>query len=822
MEKMPEYLFLPEENGYITHFLYTGRAEKPCMEKIEDTNQLRYEKKLRRKIAGHEERDLPEKIELGEVSPLGTCWKYYYSYGDIFVDDSAFYTELCKVEMEAATDLISEEEMSIKACLFSCCAADIWVNGKAAGRIETPIYKPLQRQEITLPLKKGKNRVYIRIETAGIRDTRISFALQIMEEKQGIKISLPDNKGIGECVYAEKLLNSAVLEGADIEFPDILPEGSRLVYDTGISDFYKKDEKFVEENISGKRRIKLKEYADFKVVIPLKNSYIIRKFERQELCSPQLWSGTCMEPVQTEGFTCHQKEVFGEIGRIRSLTRNATDGFSLYPLLARYAAGMRLESDEKEIFITLDQIEKRMDCADFMTCALIRLIHLYEIPEKAKERMKRVMLNFRYWMDEKGQDAMCFWSENHSLMFYQTAYFFGNLYADDIFARSGKTGRELAETAKINMKEWLDDVCSQGFDEFNSGVYTPITLAAILNVVDFAPKELAVLARKAADILFEKVAIHCFDGVVISPQGRIYRDVLYPGCQALQSLVHFMDENMPYAYSEWLISLATSSYKVPDYCKKLMGLEGEYSYETSNAVVDIYKTKKYMLTSVESPRRDKKERTWEREEAERKERHHSYVKALNECFHGTMQFEPGVYGYQQHLWYAALASDLVVFANHPGGTCEDMAEVRPGYWFGNGIIPALAQKKNILGCIYVIPEKSPVHFTHLYWNEKRFDRTDQKEGWLFGQKGDSWLGVWCNQLYEDHNDMLYHCEKRSYGDEIAYLTVCGSREENGSFECFKEMCMQYKPEYNCATKTLQAGNLELQFTEHENKTQYVD
>ena len=40
------------------------------------------------------------------------------------------------------------------------------------------------------------------------------------------------------------------------------------------------------------------------------------------------------------------------------------------------------------------------------------------------------------------------------------------------------------------------------------------------------------------------------------------------------------------------------------------------------------------------------------------------------CFHGTTQFEPGVYGYQQNLWYAALAQDLAVFSNHPGQSCE--------------------------------------------------------------------------------------------------------------------------------------------------------
>ena len=56
-------------------------------------------------------------------------------------------------------------------------------------------------------------------------------------------------------------------------------------------------------------------------------------------------------------------------------------------------------------------------------------------------------------------------------------------------------------------------------------------------------------------------------------------------------------------------------------------------------------------------------------------------KAMNECFHGTSHFQPGVYGYQQHMCYAALDREAVVFVNHPGET-SDLSSMRPGYWYG--------------------------------------------------------------------------------------------------------------------------------------------
>ncbi|MDO4268955.1 MAG: hypothetical protein Q4C73_10825 [Eubacteriales bacterium] len=834
MGEQAEYRFPLAENGFVTHFLYTGRVKSPCSGDSTDTNQLRYEKKLRRKIAQHAPFTPPNQVRLGTESPIGPDWKYYYAYGDIFVDDSTFYTDLCKVEMHAATELLSDREQEVRACLFSCCGVDLWLNGEPAGRIEAPVYKPLQRREITLPLKKGKNRIYVRVETAGVRDTRISFALQLLEQREQILTVLPDSEHAGACVEAEALLNGVGMTGDRLCFPAALPENASLVYDSGTPDFYRSQERFITEDISGQQEIILKEYLDFCVQIQTEYGALKRKFEQARLCVPAYWQENQTEPAQdgtvartahsddAQPFTAHQRRVFERIGEIRSLRRSATDGFSLYPLLARYWAGKRLASDEEELFITLDQIERRMDCADFMTCALIRFIHLYEYTPQLEERMRQVMLGFRYWMDEDGQDAMCFWSENHSLMFYQTAYFFGQRYPEEVFVRSGKTGRELAQQARSNLYEWFEDVCSQGFDEFNSGVYTPITLAAILNVVDFAEEELSKLARRAADLLFLRVAQHCFDQVVISPQGRIYRDVLYPGRQALQSLVHYMCESAPYVYSEWLICLATSTYRIPEECKKRMEQQGFFSYQTSNAVVDIYKTADYMLTSVESPRRDGIRRVWENAQREGEERRHSYVKSLNECFHGTMQFEPGVYGYQQHMWYAALSRELVVFANHPGGTCEDMAEVRPGYWFGNGITPALRQQDNVLGCIYVIPEKSPVHFTHLYWNTEAFDQTAQRGGWLFGKKGDGWIGVWCSSPYQDHDDMLFGCEKRSYGDAVAYLTVCGSKTQDGSFEAFQESCMAGAPVYEEAQQRLTCSAFSMEFKACDNATQYVD
>lgn len=801
------------QDGYVTKYLYTGRKESDFKDISKDTNQLRYEKYLRN-IVSKRGAIYPEKeIKLGQASTLGLPWKYYYSYGNIYLDDSAFYVDMKKVELLAVTNLVVEEDMEVVASLWSSSAVDVWVNDELTATIDTANYKPIKQKKMKLKLKKGINRVFVRLLTMGVRDTRISFAIQILEKQDRIKVALPDEESIEEYVEAEEILNSAVLNGNSLNFKWPLPEGTIICYDTETLDFRKLKDKFIREDVSGKTEIELKEYALFRIDITVDCTVLSRKFERVELQKS--------EYLDTTEESNHQI-IYEKIAEVASLIREETDGFAMYPMLARYYLGIKKVEDEEEFKVTLKQIERRMDCADFMTCALIRFLKNYNISDELKDKVKEIMLNFRYWMDEEGQDGMCFWSENHSLMFYQAAYFFGKDYPDDIFIRSNKTGKEMSQLAEMRIREWLIDVCGTGFDEFNSGVYSPITFAALLNLIDYAQEDLAHMAVKAADRLMRMVALHCFKGVVIAPQGRAYRDVLYPHKQALQSIVQYVDRKAPYVYSEWISSMATSKYKMPEDMKDYMNKKGFYSYNSSNAVIDLYKTKDYMLTSVESPRRDGKRRVWEFNMNEEDREHFIYTKSLNECFHGTMQFEPGVLGYQQHMWYAALDPELVVFINHPGQSCEAMTEVRPGYWYGNGIMPALRQEKNILGVVYVIPEDYPIHFTHIFWNESKFDLTNESGNWIFGKKNESYIAVWCNRRMEDHDEVLFHCEKRNYGSKNAYLVVCGSKEDDISFENFKEACKNRKVTFSEVDNTLLCEEFTLTFKAHTNMSQFVE
>lgn len=162
----------------------------------------------------------------------------------------------------------------------------------------------------------------------------------------------------------------------------------------------------------------------------------------------------------------------------------------------------------------------------------------------------------------------------------------------------------------------------------------------------------------------------------------------------------------------------------------------------------------------------------------------------------------------------------MVFANHPGGT-NDSSEMRPGYWYGNGVMPAISQENGILLAIYVIPKDHPIPFTHVFWPEVRFDRFVREAHWLYGQKAKGYMALWCSGTLEAYDDQLFNCEYRCYEDSAAYFCICGSRGEFESLEAFIEYAQKQNPVYDKETKTLRAASLSLVYEAETHRTQYI-
>ena len=798
--------------GFVTHFLVSGPVVTPFTDDHATSNQLEYEAYLRSIVA---DKDLPSPQKpavLGEQSRIGKEWEYYFSYGNWFVDYSSFYFTLQKIEIEAATELVAEHDCEAMLRFWSYAALDIWCNNEHVGQIPTPRYKPIMYLDSTVQLKKGVNTIYLSVQNLAVRDTRTLFGLQVKDHRKEITVSLDGGESLGALLKAGTWLEGITLQGNRLTFPFPAPKGALLGYDSKSLDHAQAKTRIAWVNISGKTYIEAEQDIPNLVArVACNGQNLERKFEILEKVVPKFTT----EQDSRE----NQKAYYARMAAIQSLDRGGLFGFSMPHILARRAIGVVLEQDREALLATLQQIEDRYDCSDFLLCGLIRYMKNYEVDQELQARIDSVLLGYRYWMTMQGSDAMCFWSENHALQFYSCAYLVGLMYPSAFFWRAGKTGTELAAFGEHRLNQWFDEVESQGFEEFLSTCYMCVTFASLINLVDYGKPAMAKRAWATLDRLLGMLSLHTFDGSVIAPMGRVYRNIIYPFAQGAQVLMNLANPKVPTCDEEsWMASYATSSYRFPAELADLMANPAQKEYETGSALVRIEKTPDYLLSSVQSPRMDGFERKQNLTLVLGADTDsNAYVKSLNERFHGTTCFEPGVYGYQQHMWVAALSKEAILFANHPGGTYDD-SSLRPGYWYGNGIMPAVKQENHCIGSIYEIREEYPIHFIHVFLSAKKFEVVEQEGNWFFLAKGKGLLAFWCSEPLTPHDDQLAGCEWRAYTDRCGCFCYAGQ----GDFASFKQECRQKKPVFCRTDMTLgDASGFSLTYGRYTDETQYI-
>lgn len=798
----------PNKMGFIEHYLVSGVLEEDFKDDHVDKNQLHYEAFLRSVVP---DRNLPavrEFPQIGKLSRIGKPWRFHFTNGDSFVDYSDFYFTLKKIRLEAAVGIDSEKKQDIDIRVWSYASVDLWCNGERKAVIEVPRYKPIMYTDARLELNEGFNSIYVSLQNLGVRDTRTLFAIQIRSAQEPFYITIP---GADDSIDGSIFLQGLKMDGRRIIFPSSAPKGCQVGYFNDSADFAINDHRYQWYDVESKTSFDAEPgHAHVVVRVGSAGDYLTRRFEIQSEIYPQY--GIIGDD------NANRKAYYKRMAEWQSLG-HGNFGFSMPHILIRKYLGMERADDRQMFYETLEQISDRYDCSDFLVGALIRYIHNYKMDETLSADVKKTLLGYRYWMTMKGSDAMCMWSENHAMQFFACSYLVGRLYPDDFFPRAEMTGRELEAFGKTRLCEWFDSVDKYGFEEFLSACYMCVTFSALINLYDYADDDIKQRAKAVLDRIMRMLSLHAFHGSVIAPMGRIYRDVIYPFTQGAQVLMNLVDSTTPISDKEsWLVSYATSSYEFPSDLKSLMTDDADKSYSTGNALVKIKKTKDYILTSVQSPRQDGFVR-WPNLTLDSDALDTSLypvVKSLNERFHGTTAFGPGKYGYQQHMWVAALSQEALVFANHPGGT-YDGSSMRPGYWYGNGIMPAVKQTDDSIASIYSISDEYPIHFVHVYAPLSKFEQSKIEGNWLFLKKDNGNIALWCSDKMEPYSDELANSEFRVYSDNVAFICYVGS----GDFDEFELHCKAREPKFEKNMVLTDSSGLYLEYKKEEDRTQYV-
>lgn len=504
------------------------------------------------------------------------------------------------------------------------------------------------------------------------------------------------------------------------------------------------------------------------------------------------------------------------------------------------------------LFSALEFVNSRYDCADFVLAGIIRLYYqLIDnnlLSDDFKEAAKRTILGFKYWPDEPGVDSMCYWTENHHILFSSCEYLAGQLFKDEIFTNSGMTGKEKMAKAKERLDKWIELRFYTGFNEWLSNVYYDEDFTPLLNLLDFSEDEtLANKSKVIIDLLLYDMAINSYYGMFSCTHGRTYtKQKLNPYRESTSDISklifgmgNFANEgNMSavvftlskkFELPKIIFDIATNTNDIEWINKQRVSIKfkdakkwsyGQFNLESAMGLLSfggyahprtisgmvlmleefnwwsndffheflpfrkVIKIGKYIkLANLIS---------WLfRKDLSRniREENNIYTYRTKDYMLSTSQdYRKGYGGDQHHIWQATLDGEAVCFTTHPGGCGETAPNA---YWHGNGFLPKAVQYKNVGIIIYKTPKiptillEKILSFTHAFFPQQRFDKTAEKNGWLFGLKNEGYIALRSMNTYHWQNEGIYAGnEIVSKGRKNIWIVEMGNKNQYNSFNNF--------------------------------------
>lgn len=210
-----------------------------------------------------------------------------------------------------------------------------------------------------------------------------------------------------------------------------------------------------------------------------------------------------------------------------------TDNCGLTAAVCHVSAGEN-EINQVKLDEELAKMNEKRDTADFQLAKMVRLLYLDKTTQalstENRTAIEEAVVGFKYWLDEPGQDKMCYWSENHQILFHSGELLAGQLYRDKVFVNDGKTGTDHVAHATPLVIRWLDFRGRIGFSEWHSNVYFNEDLPAVMNLVDYAEDpDIRTKAAMVMDVMLLDMSLNYFKGRWATVHGRTYDSKLLNG-----------------------------------------------------------------------------------------------------------------------------------------------------------------------------------------------------------------------------------------------------------------------------------------------------
>jgi hypothetical protein len=706
-------------------------------------------------------------------------WDYFRCQDDHFVDLSAFYhtTHYLRAWAYARVDRPAAQEVTF--ILTTNGPADLWLNGEHIHRQEHFHHQIPHSIPCPATLQEGHNEILVRFEAVAARECPYVMALQVVglfsdDVSQENSVFLPtSNEAIARRQTLERMFEAAYLDRDvyvwDDEIILRLPDGMAAPASAAVR----------LQTPSG--RIYL-ESLRFGPTTPLGQSYHLPEGPYQAVLMPhpqEYYEGNMRIQRKINLWALRNRYSQAAYGthlerRVEALQDAAQREQNVYSEIAKMALGRWSAVKIDAIMGSIARINQREDCSDFYLAGLLGMLQRYgndpAFPGELKHPLEECVLNFKYWADEPGSDAMWYWSENHQILFHACEILAGQLYPDRLFTNAGKSGRWHREKGERMAISWLRKRGRGGFQEWDSNCYFEEDLLALSHLADLAENsEVYELAAVIIDKMLFTMALNSYRGTLGSTHGRTYTPLI-KGAR--------MESTAGAGRLMWGMGVFNQHVLAS------VGLACAENYE--------------MPPIIQAIAADMPEEMWNRERhaGELEERCDRTVGSweVNKVTYKTpdymlcsaQDYRPGEKGSQEHIWQATMGPDAVVFVTHPACVSQEGSH-RPGFWHGNFALPRVAQWKDVLFAVHKLPDNDWMGFTHAYFPIYAFDEYALRDGWAFARKGAGYLALTAARGMELMTRGDHACrELRSYGQSNVWLCHMGRAAQDGGFGQFQE------------------------------------
>ncbi|MBT9245995.1 hypothetical protein KM031_18255 (plasmid) [Gemmobacter fulvus] len=680
--------------------------------------------------------------------------------GAAFLDLSGFWfraTRLCNWQRTAVHAAAAGPA---RLRLGICGAAKLFVNGQAVGWLAPTIRNAMTKAEFDVTLREGHNEIAVWQEDLAERDAVIRI---LVEWVAGPAARAARPYGVDDALVdgVERAIAAMHLDRKHYDDPDMIrlilprafPQAARAsVVVSG--HFMSHDSQGVALAIpQGATAVEIGRAGDFPA------DYRYFHFD-----------------LDCGGFRT-RATLGAEISwRSRSGAAPDTQAARIAEALAWIAA--HAESDTETALACLDQnateraaaiyraelpgIEACFDCADFALVPMLwgRIVYGDRIPADLRNRMDAAVRDFRYWMDEPGNDVQWYFSENHALLFHTAAYLAGMYQAGATFRRSGRTGAEQHRVGYARLCDWFDHFERAEMAEFNSSPYFPIDLKGMTALYALAPDDdIRDRARRAILRLIEIVANSAHHGVNTAAEGRSYEHSLCPAdTSELTGMARLLwGRGWFGAHVNCLSQLAI--------CLRDHGL-----------AVDPALKDRALWTGAG-------EQEWRFAQGNALFARLYHYKTADVAMGSTAAYRWGEWGYQETLIHGRLGDEprAQFWINHPGEMVQS-GYGRPSYWGGSASVPRVQQYRG-LALVAFSGTEGHLGFTHAWFPTEAF------QDWhVAGTRARARHGRGCVALRGNGPLTLMteggsaHAELRLAGLTGLWLVRLGSGDDAAAFE----------------------------------------